>query len=110
MPCMRCGSWTHDTDRCLHPDPSSVERIKPAPKPERVLRIVMKNGFWIDSVVPEEFSLPGYVTTLRAMGYMLTEEFYAQLEEIQSLFVYCKDSPPKPEGGVVLQFPKGPAA
>lgn len=81
----------------------SFVQFIPPEKPTQTVRVVLKNGFWFDFLADEQFNLTTYVSTIRACGYILNVSLYVPLTEIQAIFMYPTNAPPK-EQGVVVPF------
>ncbi len=101
-----CIHGTSITQRC--------EKCEPGPEPipvKQMLRVVLKTGgMWFDMHKPTEpdWTLPAFVMSVRAVGYMLNSQMYVPMDDIQAIFLYDAGSPPKNLNGVVIPFEKKP--
>jgi hypothetical protein len=67
------------------------------------IRVVTVNG-WFDMDKPADFSLPVYVSAIRAAGYILNEQTYVPHNHLVSIMVYNDQAPPEtPMRGGTLQ-------
>ena len=111
--------WSNPPElQCLHGTPINQHCNQCGPKPvqlpgkKKMLRVVLRGAaqqvFWFDIPVPEDpnWTLPSFVLSIRAAGYLLNSEIYVPASEIQSVFLYDVDKPPEPAKGVIIQFPK----
>jgi hypothetical protein len=78
------------------------------PQKKEVVRVVTKNGWWLDFDKLDNFSMVQFITGIRAQGYLLNDRVYITHDEIQSIFIYDKESPPQ-QMGAVVPFPPRPA-
>ena len=76
------------------------EKVVSLPKPQKKLRVIHKTSLgplgslFFDSDVPEDFSLPTFISSIRAVGYLLFETVYVPLDEIAAILVWSEDKPP----------------
>lgn len=100
--CPECGypKPQHSVGCALRDD---VARFEKAKKKEMV-RIVTKRNNWFDMEIPKDFDMLAYITSVRAMGYILNHRMYMPVEEIECIFLWS-EQPTGSAQGVVLPFP-----
>jgi hypothetical protein len=58
------------------------------------IRVVTRDGNFFDMDKPDNWTLPGYVSSVRATGCILNEQIYVPHDFISCIFTFDTDAPP----------------
>ena len=80
------------------------------PQRKRHVRVVLKGGtMFYDMDCLPDFSMPAFILSCRGAGYILNNEMYTPMDQVQTIYLWSDDKPPKPGEGIVVEFPGKPA-
>lgn len=63
------------------------------PLTQRKLKIITTHGWAFDQDnLPANFSMPTYISSVRAAGYILNENLYVPVDRIAAIFAYTEET------------------